>query len=152
MIYADTSFLVSAYADDVNTAKADAYLAGEKPRLPLVFFHWPEIARALYAYHAATAEKLWEDVRADFAGGRKLYPPHVDLDRVALRAVGMIRDKAARWPRLRAVDVMHVSAAVEVGARVFLSFDTASDQRILAHTQRLKVWPALTPEENSRLR
>ena len=151
MTYADSSFLVSAYADDVNTAAADALLAEEKPRLPLVFFHWPEIARALFTYHAAKADAIWEDLRADFAAGRKFQAATIDLDRVALRAVGMIRDKVSRWPRIRAVDVMHVSAAVEFGAKRFLSFDSGSDQRILAHTQRLQVWPPLSAEEKKRL-
>ena len=41
---------------------------------------------------------------------------------------------------------------IESGARHFLSFDTKSAQRILAHTQNLKVWPALTYQEDKRLK
>ena len=71
---------------------------------------------------------------------------------VAQRAAGLMRHYAGRWPKLRAIDVMHVSAAVESGAKTFLSFDTRSYQRVLAHTQKLKVWPALTAEEAAHLK
>jgi len=62
-----------------------------------------------------------------------------------------LRNYYPRWKKLRSLDAMHVAAAVESGCKVFLSFDTNSCQRILAATQKLEVWPALTSDEKARL-
>ncbi len=78
--------------------------------------------------------------------------PQINPDTVAQRAASLIRGYAQRWPKLRALDVMHVSAAVKTGSKTFLSFDAKSFQRVLAHTQNLKVWPALTPAATARLK
>lgn len=152
MIYADTSFISASYAMDSHTPDVRRYMAQEEPRLPFVFLHWPEVAKAFWTSHPSHAETLWEQLKSDLADGRTLYRPQVDAETIAQRAAGMIRGYAQRWPKLRAIDVMHVSAAVETGAKTFLSFDIRSYQRVLAHTQKLKLWPALTGEETGRLK
>ncbi len=152
MSYADTSFIAAAYAVDVNTIEARRYMAEEEPRLPFTFLHWPEVAKALWTNHPAQAEAIWDELKDALADGQTLYRPELDADAVAQRAAGLMRHYAPRWPKLRAIDVMHVSAAVECHARTFLSFDTHSHQRVLAHTQKLKVWPALTSEETAKLK
>ena len=150
MSYADSSFIVSAYAEDAHTAEALGYIEKHQPRLPLAFLHWPEVAGSFWKSHP-DPEARWQLLQEDLAGGRKLYGLAVDADRVARRAAGLMKAHCRRWPKLRAIDVMHVSAAVESGAKSFLSFDTNSFQRVLAQTQKLKVWPALTSEEARRL-
>lgn len=151
MIYADSSFIVAALVENVDTPRADEFNAQEQ-RLPFTFLHWPEIARALWTNHQADAEAIWDELKTDINDGRTLYHARLDADTVARRAAGMMRGYAQRWPKLRSIDVMHVSAAVESRAKSFLSFDTNSFQRVLAHAQNLKVWPALTREETARLK
>jgi predicted nucleic acid-binding protein len=151
MTYADTSFIVATYVSDANTPLADQFNE-EGHRLPFTFLHWPEVAKALWTNHPALAETVWDELKEALANGQTLYRPTLDADAVAQRAAGLMRHYAQRWPKLRAIDVMHVSAAVECHAKTFLSFDTRSYQRVLAHTQKLKVWPALTSEEAVHLK
>ena len=150
MIYADSSFIVSAYTTDANTASALRFLDSHKPRLPIVFLHWPEIAGSFWKSHP-DPEKRWSLWEEDLTDRKKIYPLQLDADRTAKLAAGMMKGYGQRWQTLRAIDVMHVSAAIESGARQFLSFDSNSYQRCLAHVQGLKVWPVLTAEETKRL-
>jgi hypothetical protein len=150
MIYADTSFLASLYLPDRQTGpQALAYAEQNKPCLPFMFLHWPELARAVWTTPAAKA--VWELIKADLAGGVKLKRHELDALRVGQRAAGMMRHYLSKWASLRSLDVMHVSCAIEMQARCFLSFDWNSSQRVLAHTQGLKVWPELKPEEVARI-
>ena len=151
MTYADSSVIVSAYADDANTEAALGFILREKPKLPFTFLHWPEVAGSFWKSHP-DPEARWELLQEDLAGGRKLFALPLDCERVARRAAGLMKGYCGRWNKLRSLDAMHVSAAVEAGAKLFLSFDTRSHQRALAHTQKLKVWPALTTEEVAHLK
>lgn len=148
MIYADSSFIGSAYVGDANTGEAQSYLTTNKPRLPFVFLHWPEVTRAIFK-QSSTPDEVWNGVSADVLGGLKFHSPELDAERVGKRAAGMMRGYIKRWPSLRSLDVMHVAAAVEIGAKKFLSFD--SQQRLLASVQSLEVWPKLSDEEKARL-
>jgi hypothetical protein len=151
MSYADTSFLSSCYLDDVHTAMAGEYLKHHRPRLPFVFLHWPEMAKTVAA-KSPDAAADWEVIKTDVLAGEKLYSAGLDADRVARRAAGLLLNFHPRWNKLRAFDSMHVAAAIEGGFKKFLSFDTNSYQRILASTQKLKVWPPLTADEEARLK
>lgn len=151
MTYADTSFIVATYVPDANTSLADQF-NDQGHRLPFTVLHWPEVAKALWTNHPALAETVWDEIKGALADGQTLYRPELDADIVAQRAAGLMRHYAQRWPKLRAIDVMHVSAAVEIGAKTFLSFDTRSYQRVLASSQKLKVWPVLTREESAHLK
>jgi predicted nucleic acid-binding protein len=152
MIYADTSFIASAYGLDVNTASARHFIVSNKPRLPLFFLHWPELAKAFWTSHPESAETLWDWVKEDMAGGKKLYPLELEADLVARRAAGLIINHCPRWKKLRSLDALHVAAAVTGNFKTFVSFDMRSFQRVLAVTQKLKVWPPLTAEENQSLK
>jgi predicted nucleic acid-binding protein len=148
MIYADTSFIASAYGLDANTASARHFIESNKPRLPLFFLHWPELAKSFWTSHPESAETLWDWVKEDMAGGKKLYPLELEADLVARRAAGLIINYCPRWKKLRSLDALHVAAAVTGNFKTFVSFDMRSFQRVLAVTQKLKVWPPLTAEEN----
>jgi predicted nucleic acid-binding protein len=152
MIYSDTSFLASAYGLDANTAAARRFIETSRPRLPLVFMHWPELAKSFWTSHPENAEKLWDWVMEDLAGGKKLYPLELEADVVAKRAAGLMINFCPRWKKLRSLDALHVAAAVTGNFKTFVSFDTRSFQRVLAATQKLKVWPPLTAEENQFLK
>jgi predicted nucleic acid-binding protein len=151
MIYADTSFLVSAYGQDANSSAAHKYLEQSMPRLPFTFLHWPETAKALWTNKPDEAERIWDEIQRDIADGQKLYQPDLDADAVARRAAGLVKHFCPRWKKLRSLDVLHVSAAVTGHFRTFASFDTGSFQRVLAHSQKLTVWPPLTAEERKHL-
>lgn len=151
MTYADTSFLASAYGEDVNSGIARDYLEKELPRLPFAFLHWPEIAKALWTSRLDEAERVWAEIERDVLDGQKLYLPDLDADAVARRAAGMMKNFCPRWKKLRSLDALHVSAAVTGHFRIFLSFDSGSLQRVLARTQNLSVWPPLTAAEQKHL-
>jgi predicted nucleic acid-binding protein len=152
MIYADTSFIASAYGLDANTASARHFIESNKPRLPLFFMHWPELAKSFWTSHPESAETLCDWVKEDMAGGKKLYPLELEADLVARRAAGLIINYCPRWKKLRSLDALHVAAAVTGNFKTFVSFDLRSFQRVLAVTQKLKVWPPLTAEENQSLK
>jgi len=152
MIYADTSFIASAYGLDANTASARHFIESNKPRLPLFFLHWPELAKSFWTSHPESAETLWDWVKEDMAGGKKLYPLELEADLVSRRAAGMIINYCPRWKKLRSLDALHVAAAVTGNFKTFVSFDRRSFQRVLAVTQKLKVWPPLTAGENQSLK
>ena len=152
MIYADTSFIASAYGLDANTASARHFIESNKPRLPLFFLHWPELAKSFWTSHPESAETLWDWVKEDMAGGKKLYPLELEADLVARRAAGLIINYCPRWKKLRSLDALHVAAAVTGNFKTFVSFDLRSFQRVLAVTQKLKVWPPLTAGENQSLK
>lgn len=152
MIYADTSFIASAYGLDANSTAARRFIETNEPRLPLMFLHWPELAKSFWTSHPENAEKLWDWVKEDVAGGKKLYPLELDTDVVAKRAAGLIIHFCLRWKKLRSLDALHVAAAVTGNFKTFVSFDTRSYQRVLAATQKLKVWPPLTAGENQFLK
>ena len=152
MIYADTSFIASAYGLDANTTSARRFIESNKPRLPLFFLHWPELAKSFWTSHPESAETLWDWVKEDMAGDKKLYPLELEADLVARRAAGLIINYCPRWKKLRSLDALHVAAAVTGNFKTFVSFDRRSFQRILAVTQKLKVWPPLTAGENQSLK
>ena len=151
MIYADTSFLSACYVDDAHTEKALAYLEKKSPRLPFVFLHWPELAKAVSAA-SPDADGDWEAIKTDVLAGEKLYAAGLDAERTGKRAAGLLRHYYPRWKKLRSLDAMHVAAAIECGGKTFLSFDTNSYQRVLAATQKLEVWPPLSEAEKSHLK
>jgi len=152
MIYADTSFIASVYGPDVNTPAARGFIESHQPCLPVSFLHGPELAKAFWTSHPESAENLWDWVQEDLAGRKKLYPLELPADLVARRAAGLIINFCPRWKKLRSLDAQHVAAAVEGGFKTFVSFDTRSFQRLLASTQKLKVWPPLTTEEMLHLK
>ena len=146
MIYADTSFIASAYLSDAHTGTAEKYLTEHRPRLPLFLLHWPEMAKA-----SAGAAGVWEKFKRDALSAEKFFRLEYDSARVELRAAGLMRNYAGLLA-IRSLDALHVAAAIEAGCRTFLSFDDASNQRALAHDQTLKVWPPLSDKERERLK
>jgi len=152
MIYADSSFIVSGYGQDTNTMLAFEYLEKETPRLPFTFLHWPEVAKALWTGYPDRAEIIWDAIQQEVSDGQKLYLPDLDADVVARRAAGLMKNYCPRWKKLRSLDVLHVSAAVCGHFKTFVSFDAGSFQRVLAHSQKLAVWPPLIPAEQKHLK
>jgi predicted nucleic acid-binding protein len=151
VIYADSSFLCAAYAEDAHTLKAREFLLEHQAALPFTFLHWPELAKYLWTVHAAAASHISDIIVEDLAERRKIYPHTADALAVGRRAAGLLRNFCPRRKKLRSLDALHVALAVDGNFKTFLSFDTHSQQRLLAHAQKLQVWPPLTADEKARL-
>ena len=73
--YADTSFLFSLYATDVNSARADAWRKANFAPLPFTAFHRLELRNALslalfqQRLTPAEVQAVWQEVENDCAAG-----------------------------------------------------------------------------------
>lgn len=139
--YADTSFLVSLYVFDANTAAANAYAKAWKrpPLLPFTPFSAFELNNTLRRVLQTKADLTlaMKRIRSDFGVGIYVATP--------LQGYRLI-DEADRISRLvtakhraRALDVLHLANARISGARVLLSFDKG--QRAAALDLGLTVAP-----------
>jgi predicted nucleic acid-binding protein len=142
--YADASFLVSAFGEDGRTAQAKRWLGKCRD--------FPILVTRLSILEAETA------LRAAVAGKRltasKMEMTLEGIHRAMLEGYLVRREVTAKqWfpqahrisahaeiaPVCRALDVLHVAAAVVLKANGFLSFDT--DQKTLADFEGLTVGP-----------
>jgi hypothetical protein len=143
VIYADTSFLFSLYAQDANTARA-AVLAETLPSALIV--------TPLQRFELRNALRL-SVFRRDITDvdGRRL----LDLIEADVKTGGLV-ETAVSWADVyakadalsaahtgkagaRALDVLHVAAACSLGAREFYTFDVR--QKALATHAGLTVRP-----------
>lgn len=141
LVYPDTSFLFSLYAQDAHTARAAALAAGL--RTPFAF-------TALQRHELRNAFRL-----ARFRGELS-----ADEARILLHTIetdvrdGVLRETVVAWADVftraealgaahtavlgtRAADILHVACAAAMGAHRFFSFDLR--QRALATKAGLKV-------------
>ncbi len=129
--YADSSFIVSLYANDANHPRAAAYASTwtAAPMLPLTPFGRFELQntlrRVLVPFQAAS---IIRNIQADERAG-------VFQSRPLESYLWMLRaDELSRqyvWgTKTRALDVLHVAAALVHGCVVFLTFD--ANQRAFA--------------------
>jgi predicted nucleic acid-binding protein len=141
--YADTSFLVSLYGRDANSAPAQELAA--KLAAPLAFTpflrHEARNAIRLALFRKEITELECESVIAaieeDTKNGKLLETPVVWAE-VYAEAEAL---SAAHTGKLgaRASDILHVAAAIALGARHFYTFDTR--QKALAVKAGMKVTP-----------
>lgn len=138
--YFDSSFLVSLYSLDSNSARAaDAIRRSPTVRL-ITTFGELELANAL-ALRVFRRELSSDDARLSF--GR--FDEDVRNGVFAVRPISEPMLERARelsmqtTPKLgtRTADLLHVAAALEVGAEILYSFDER--QRKLARTLKLKI-------------
>lgn len=141
--YPDSSFLFSLVAKDSQSQKAAAYMV--RAAKPLLFnpLHRTEVRNALR--NAAGRSEINESERRaafrliddDLRQGLFL---HTSVDWLnVFRTADELSEKHAAQHGQRAVDLLHVAAALEAGAKVFLSFDQR--QRRLARAAGLLVKP-----------
>jgi predicted nucleic acid-binding protein len=143
MIYADTSFLVSFYAWDDNTAAAQQLYQRDRRR-PLIFTLWQrfELRNALrLVSHRLKRARLpirfqsgnvFREIEADLSAGRLKHREHDWVDTLKLA-----EDLSARHTEAlgsAAVDLWHVAGAIILEADTFWTFD--KDQRALARATR----------------
>ncbi len=141
--YADSSFLVSCYATDINTPLAKAWLSRISPSLAFTALHALEVRNAfkLGAFrgllNAAQAAAAWTNVEGDLRGGR-LVKTTVRWP-VAFRLAARMAEDHSMVIGTRSLDILHVGAARVLRAVTFVSFD--SRQRALAAAVGMTVAP-----------
>jgi predicted nucleic acid-binding protein len=140
-LYADTSLLVSYYINDSNSARAQRLIHATSGPLPFTGLHRLEMRSALalgvfrQVVTPAQISAAWLDVERDLRAGR-LVPQPINW-RPVFRS-------AAKWAALhctaigcRSLDVLHVSAAKNLNAIEFFTFDVR--QKALAGALGLTV-------------
>jgi predicted nucleic acid-binding protein len=138
--YADTSFLVSLYVLDANSALAAAHM--EQARLPILLTPFSELEltnaislrlfrRELPSSKIKTAQAL---VRKDLSDGVLVLKPLPEG--LFERAMQMTR---RRTPQLgtRTLDLLHVASALKLQAERFYTFDLKQEK--LARAEGLAV-------------
>ena len=140
--YVDTSFLVSLYSADANSAAAVQAMRAARGVLLLTTFAELEVVNALELrvfrkeVSPAQAHSSLNDFEQDLRSGIFQLKPLPDI------VFGRARRLSRRTtPRLgtRTADLLHVAAALELGSDWFYSFDR--QQRKLARAVKLKVNP-----------
>ena len=146
VVYADTSFLFSLFAQDANTAQA-AELAGTLDHAlivtPLQRFELRNALR-LSVFRGDMAQdectRLLEWIEADIKTGTLVETP-VSWAEVYTEAEALSAAHAAAIGT-RSLDTLHVAAAAAVGAGTFYTFDAR--QKTLATKAGMKVMPYLS--------
>lgn len=140
MIYIDTSLLVSLYCLDANSAKAASILQRAKGPFLLTTLCELEAVNALglREFRKEISSQQAEISLRDFE--KDLRAEVFQLRALPESAFSRARELSRRTtPKLgtRTADLLHVAAALELGADGFLSFDI--QQRKAAHIVGLKI-------------
>jgi predicted nucleic acid-binding protein len=137
--YADTSFLVSLYAPDVNSADASAFM--QRTRLPLLLtplgelelvnaLHLRVFRRELSAVEVQSAVSIFRvDLEAGVFALKSLTVSAFE------RAKKIARAQTAELGT-RTLDVLHVASALVLRAETFCTFDRR--QAALARAEKLR--------------
>jgi predicted nucleic acid-binding protein len=126
LTYADTSFLISLFTTDANSAAADACVRVAPALFPLTPFGRLELTNAVQLRHfrreitAAEAGEVLADIASDLASGA-LAPVPVPAAMFE-RAQALAGKHTARLG-VRSLDILHVAVALELQAEGFLTFD-----------------------------
>lgn len=139
-VYVDTSFLVSLYSTDSNSEaavltmrkSADEFLVSTLGELEAV--NALELRVFRKEVSRGQAQASWDDLARDLRAGvfQLIRLP----DQVFERALLLSRQTTGRLGT-RTADILHVAAALELGADALYSFDQM--QRRLAGTVRLQL-------------
>ena len=141
--YADTSFLVSLYGQDANSAPAQAIASAFTMPLAYTPFlrHEARNAVRLAVFRKditlEECQTVLAAIEADIQAGALVETP-VAWAEVFAEAEALSAAHTAKVGT-RASDVLHVAAAAALGAKTFYTFDTR--QRALALKAGMKVKP-----------
>lgn len=141
--YPDSSFLVSLHRADTHQAFAHSFLARVAWSLAFTPLHRVEVRNALrnaaasrqmtMSHYREAIHQLEEDLRDGV-----LVHTAVEWTNV-FRQADELSEKYAAAEGQRVIDLLHVAIAIELGAKIFVSFDKR--QRKLALAAGLKVKP-----------
>lgn len=140
-LYVDPSALLKLYLQEPESRALAAWRA--RVSGPLIITHHGRVelinAIGLAAFRGLINEKVFHDALAalddDFEEGRYLQADI--LWRATLKRASELARRFTRTLGCRTLDVIHVASALELGSRVFVTFDAR--QRELARVARLKV-------------
>jgi len=140
-VYADPSALLKLYLNEPQSRAVAAWRA--KISAPLLVTHHGRLELingiGLAAHRGLITEEIYDAALAalddDFDQGR--YSQADLLWRATLKRATEISRKFTRQLGCRSLDVIHVASALELGLRVFVTFDAR--QRHLARALKLKV-------------
>lgn len=141
--YADTSFLFSIYLPDANTPAARSYLGRHRAALaftPLQQYELRNAVRlALFRQHAdaGMVGTAWAQIAHHLAVGNLRDTTLAWTD--VLHAADQLGETHTATLGTRALDLLHVGAAVTLGLKNFLTFDRR--QRALAKAAGLRIGP-----------
>jgi len=141
--FADTGFIASLYLQESTSAQARAAIQAAPVVLPLTPLILLELRNAFnrsvqrQRITAAQRDLLWQDVEADIASGF-LAPTPLDSEELHKKA-RQLSDRHTPTLGTRSLDLLHVAAALTLGAKEFFSFDDR--QRKAAASEALKVKP-----------
>lgn len=138
--YADTSFLVSLYSPDANSATAHRIMQASRADRLVTMFGEVELVNAFglrlfrKEVTAAEAKSSLKNFESDLRDGifQLCALPESAFDRARLLSRQTTPRQGTRAP-----DVLHVATALELGADCLYSFDER--QRRLARAVRLKL-------------
>lgn len=139
-IYADTSFLISLYSLDANSAVAVQTMQGSNGERYITVLGELEVVNALQLrvfrkeLSTSQARSSVDDFAKDMRDGVFLLRPL--SDQVFARAHHLAQETTARLGT-RTADLLHVASALELGADHLYSFD--QQQRRLARKVGLKL-------------
>ena len=142
-IYADTSVFFSLYVTDANSSKADAWRHANAVPLDFTGFHRLELRNALslaiFQQRLTSAESLaaWQEIQQDLASGSLVANP--DLWGKLVQEAEGLAERHTPTIGTRSLDVLHVAAALVLGATDFCTLDTRQGK--LAQLAGLNVQP-----------
>ena len=140
VISCDTSFLFSVYGNDANTSRAHEHLKKAKASIVVSAYNGFELENALRLAEfrklitSGDGERLIEQYRQDIDDGRIVEYP-CNLAETLKKAHQLSASHTVERGH-RGFDILHVAAALEMGATEFLTFDR--NQSRLAQVVNLK--------------
>jgi len=135
-VYADSSFLVSLYLNDVHSEKANAWMRRHSEPLPFTPLHRHELRNAI---RLAVWRKMLDDIArrnafraldADLKQHILVHQPVAWAD--AFRETERIGGVVTGQTGIRAADLLHLGIAATLDAGEFLTFDATQRKAAVA--------------------
>ena len=141
--YADTSILFSLYVTDANSLKADVWRQANPVPLEFTGLHRLELRNAFglavfqQRLTLAESQAAWQEIEQDLASGLLIAKP--DLWEKLVQEAERLAQQHTPTLGSRSLDVLHVAAALVLGATDFCTLDTRQGK--LAQLAGLNVQP-----------
>ncbi len=141
--YADTSFFASLYLRDTHLAAARTYLTAHRDAVAFTGLQRYELRNAIRLavfrkmVTASAAKNALAEIDRDVMAGNLAETPLSWTD--VLHTAEKVGENHTARLGVRALDLLHVAAAVSLSAKAFLTFD--GRQHALAKAAGLRVGP-----------